>query len=65
MIKKSTTTKKASKDQTKHFKGLWLARVELVCNGFLTDAENKKVIKRLESYQKKNNIVITNKELLS
>lgn len=58
-------TKKANRYTKAHFKKLWLARVELVCNGFLTDAENKKVLKRLEAYQKKHNISITTKELLS
>lgn len=65
MAKKIQPLKKASRYKTKHFKDLWLARVALVCNGFLTDGENQKVIKRLEAYRSKNNIVISNKELLA
>lgn len=65
MAKKITTPKKASKDQIKTFKAFWKARVMLVCNSFLSDAENKKVIKRLEAYAVKHNIVISTKDLLS
>lgn len=65
MTKKSTTLKKASKDKAKTFKEFWRARVMLRIHGFISDSENAKIIKRLEAYRVKNNIVITNKELVS
>lgn len=64
-MKKKAAPKKATKSETNWYKKFWQARVLLRLNGFITDSENTNILKRQEAYKAKNNIVISNQELLA